>query len=383
MVNGKVKRYRVLFLGVVLFAACSKEPVQWIRVSRTEHRLPDILLSELYAKPVTQRLAIGVFGLENRSEVDQVLALQKKSCSCIDVYVDNKLISRGQQFILSPSVSTSLRIESPLSTKPAHHSFSVIIGVPEQNKEDRTVRFRLVAPVYADVELQPSFVRQEFSAADTDSVQRDISVTRTVRDKKLLSEPPKIGGLPPSVEVAGISKPDALREVEPGIWQRSWIIGLNIKPNDELAGTAPQQTAIVGFSGSDDYKENTASLPVIIRRKFGIDAPREIAFGAVVSGQPRTRRLLIRAADDREFEVLGTNSSSAALNANVSLPGANKQHWIDLAFQSEESGKFRETVVVRTNHPDSPRLEVRVEGLVLKRDRNSTATAGYPTESSN
>ncbi|MBN1908519.1 MAG: hypothetical protein JW818_02160 [Pirellulales bacterium] len=317
--------------------------------------------------------------MKNSLAIDQVLTLRKKSCYCILVEVERKPIPRGAQVTLRPGTGVWLRLASSLPVKPGQHAFSVVVAVAGANGKPGQVMLRLVVPVYADIALQPRVVRHEFSASHCDAVQEHVVVTRTLRGREVKPEPPRLSGLPPFVTLLSVTEQGPPVQVETGLWQSSWNLNLRIEPRPDLMSADVTHPVSVGFSGSRDHGQNVVNLPFIIRRRSGIDAPRKVALGTVVLGQSRVRRLLIRALDDRDFNVIKTATSSKMLRATVVSPSAARRHWIDLLCESGRQGAFRETITVYTDHPDCTRIDIVVKGLVVKQEGRS-ATLGSPTE---
>jgi len=86
------------------------------------------------------------------------------------------------------------------------------------------------------------------------------------------------------------------------------------------------------------------------------------------------RTLLIQAADDREFEVLGVTASSPSFRAAASRGKPGKRHWVDAFFEPGDRGPYTGRLVVTTSHAESPRMEIVVEGFGEERSEKGSGS---------
>jgi hypothetical protein len=130
---------------------------------------------------------------------------------------------------------------------------------------------------------------------------------------------------------------------------------------------------VVSFGGSDGKAPVSADFPIIIHRAYGIEAPELSHFGDVPAGERRTRRLVIRSADGREFEVLRVHTDSEAFSASGEIGQLRKSHILEVAFYAPKTGAYESHLIVETNHPECATLKIDLAATVAADDPASPA----------
>ncbi len=144
----------------------------------------------------------------------------------------------------------------------------------------------------------------------------------------------------------------------------------------------------------------------VVRAQPGIVGPTVVHWGSITAGESRTRRIMLSASDDRAFTINSVSQSrtTGAGRIGKELPSdvetssviqADRRVWNlkstdlelmisldDDASRTHQSlqldvlplheGLIDETFVLKTNHPLTPTIEVRVRAIVMPADTATT-----------
>lgn len=213
---------------------------------------------------------------------------------------------------------------------------------------------------YADVVLQPDVLTHDFSNKDGASARLSFVVTRFGRGDKPEKVKPALIQLPPMVQVVAAQPRGAAAEIEPKIWRQSWNIDLAVRPDESLASVAAPHAILVRLAGPTGRTLAEVALPVLLRRVFGIEAPREVHMGIVPPGETRKKRLLVRASDGRPFKIARIRADSCAFEGSEIASRVASSHWLEAVFSSKYAGDNRSRLVIETDHPDAPTVTVEL-----------------------
>jgi hypothetical protein len=137
-----------------------------------------------------------------------------------------------------------------------------------------------------------------------------------------------------------------------------------VRPSKDTPDGSSYGTLPVSFRSPEGSILSEGDLPVVIHERFGIEFPKSVHFGSTSPGERKRKRLMIRAADDRAFDVLEVTTSSGALKASANKSGSGIRHWLDVDFSADSEGEFNGTVTVRTNHPDCHCFDIAATAYV-------------------
>jgi hypothetical protein len=221
-----------------------------------------------------------------------------------------------------------------------------------------------------------------------ESESRAVVITRVTRGKPAESVPPLFSMSPALLKAETASQEKAPEEVSPGLWQTIWKTSLKPDqfpaeirengghfafafdfPEGDIVSTESQSPprdgqipTILDVASSNPPRKVTGQL--ILRRSKGIIAPAQLHFGAIPAGSgPRTRRLVLTAADHRPFEVT-VGDVSQPFAADADSEEAGEQQWVTVTFQPGAAGESEGKLTLKTTHPDQPEVQVTLKARV-------------------
>ena len=184
------------------------------------------------------------------------------------------------------------------------------------------------------------------------------------------------------------SQEKAPEEISPGLWRTIWKTSVKPDqfpgeirknggrfafpfefPEGDIVSTESQSPprdgqipTILDVVSSNPQRKATGQL--ILRRSKGIIAPAQLHFGAIpAESGPRTRRLVLTAADKRPFQVsVGDVSQPFAADADSDESG--EQQWVTVTFQPGAAGDSERKLTLKTTHPDQPEVQVTLKARV-------------------
>jgi hypothetical protein len=217
--------------------------------------------------------------------------------------------------------------------------------------------------VHADVKVEPNRLVQAFRAGESDPVDRELRVSYIGRAERASAIGARLERLPAYVSVLSTASVGEATEIEAGISQQRFRLIVRITPTREVLSRSLVDSALLIVSTTSGAELAQAQIPILLRRSSGIDAPREIQFGSTRRGDIRTRRLLLRSADERPFSILRISCSMEALIARAS-PGSAKQHWLEVVYRPRSAHHAVGSITVETDHPESDRIRIDTRSSV-------------------
>jgi len=110
--------------------------------------------------------------------------------------------------------------------------------------------------------------------------------------------------------------------------------------------------------------QHQVSGQMIVRRSRGIIAPPQLHFGAIAAGgAPRTRRLVLTAADHKPFRI-EVGEIPADFEVDVDSPDPAEQQWVTVRFSPASAGDVERILTLRTTHPDHPEVRILLKSRV-------------------
>ncbi len=125
--------------------------------------------------------------------------------------------------------------------------------------------------------------------------------------------------------------------------------------------------------GGDGKRTTGTEFPIIIHRVYGIEFPQLSHFGDVPAGERRSRRLVIRSANGREFKVQRVHTDNEAFSALGDAGESRKAHFLEVAFQGLKPGAYEGHLIVETDHPDCPTLKIDLAAAAVATDFKAAA----------
>ena len=364
---------RWVTLGVLVVAALvvvawrSRSPVPPVRVDASA-----IVVSTTHAgevSVVTRSPALlvsdcgtlgGVLSGELRlSDVPAFLNAERiyydgASCGCTSVLLDSTLISVGSEHGIAGGSSV-------LSTQS-------VLGRGSVGERSSTVRFRVKSAggnttpvvwahsqrILADAEALPDMLAVTFSAANSPTLKRAVKLTAHTRSPSLPVV--AVATADDGAEITAIRNPTPVTSPEPGVWRHEWNVELLIRPLPRDNLDADVRRVSLSLDGV-----GRVTIPVSVRRVFGVEAPSSLHFGTTVARKSVTKRLVLRSCDGRPFRVLPSPPGGVfSVSKCPDQPGIRQI--VDLTYDPKSEGEHSDTLIVRTDHPDSSELSIAVRG---------------------
>ena len=100
-----------------------------------------------------------------------------------------------------------------------------------------------------------------------------------------------------------------------------------------------------------------ATLPILWETPTSIHMAPEALLFTAVNSQP-AKVLLLRSTDDREFQLLGVESEHELVKATIERNIRKKFHRVEVVLNSASKVEKPFVLVIRTDHPDQPSVEV-------------------------
>jgi hypothetical protein len=175
---------------------------------------------------------------------------------------------------------------------------------------------------------------------------------------------PRLVDPPADIELVRVVPKGPPTQLAPGVWQRAWEVSLAVRPTPDLTATPMPRRLLFTFTEDRALAYSTASLPVVISRVQGIESPRTVHFGTIQSGQTLQKRLVLRAADGRDFRIVKVSTDCTAFEVQASTTKLSTNHLLEVAFHAKTPGSAQATLTVETDHPDSPRINIDAVAIV-------------------
>ena len=337
---------------------------------------------------------------ENQSDEDQFIAVSRTGCSCYGMATKEFLLQPGEKLKIPRRGTRELFFVTQLVDGEGAQGFRVgftIGGIdvatgPAANEELRAECSMKVLP---DLVVEPSLLVVDLPAEGEASAGRtfEISVQRVTRGRPEKMEPPQLMMKPELLKAEPFRQVGEPGEVEPGLWRVEWkgTLQLGELPADIVADGGrfpfsvefpeqheppvrrnrprPEDAMPTVLDVVVDQGDRRVSGQLVLRRSAGVIAPGEIHFGVVPSGETRTRRLVLTAADQSPF-VAKVEKAPAGVAVEFDSTEPAAQQWVSLTFAADSPGEVDEQLEVSTSHPEQPLVRVRLKAKVTAADGN-------------
>lgn len=128
-----------------------------------------------------------------------------------------------------------------------------------------------------------------------------------------------------------------------------------------LAGrSGPQQKTILIESNDPEKPQFTLTLKGVAGAAINVQ-PAQILLNNLPAGSKPSANVILSSGDGERFSIKAVDSTSPQLEAQVTTIEEGRAYRIDLSTREPiEAGLFRASVVIQTDHPKRPSVEVPV-----------------------
>lgn len=328
-----------------------------VRLLRSEVQLDTMLTSEVRARsqPVE-----GEFVFLNDTDKMQEIIFDGVSCGCTGLFSDNTKIEKGEHIDLTGGGSIAFRLRADLSGKQGKNRLEAWFKVPSKvGGRTEQLTAVCVARVFPDVRVKPEVLVCSFRESDKTSIIKTLTVERIFRVQSAAATmAPHIRGLPSGSRVVGVEEIGDRVEIEGNLWKRSWKVDVRFEFTEEISVVPAPRRLIVAFEDSTDLDPMITEVPLLMRHEFGIEAPKSIHFGRVELTRTYDKRILLRAADGKEFTIVSVSCDSPSLKVKDVNRRPSVYHWLDLHLTPMSVDEGTATISVETNHSNCKQITI-------------------------
>lgn len=339
-------------------ATGDSRPTTTVHVRQPLQRLGTVLVEEVRQrarKPPTAR-----FTLENPTAATQEVVFAGTSCYCVRASHAGEVLTAGRKITLPPAGHETILLAADVAARRELQHFRAEFLAKASGAEDRRLDMSFSVPVLTELTFRPEAIIQQFTAAESSAVERELFIDHIVRGAKPVAEELVLEKLPARVEILAIQQQGQAKPLEADLWQHTWLTRLRIRPDLSLQGAAEPAALAVRIVAAGNTLAS-GRVPLVLRRSSGLDAPRHVHFGVTRPGERRQRKVLLSAADRLPFEVRSARANNPEVTAAFHALDAQRC-WLELSYHALQAGKLHAEVVIETTHPACPRLTIEVFG---------------------
>lgn len=348
-------RAPVCLFAVVIFAGlnllgCSETGVV---ISDTPSQSLTWLASEIDSKYRDD----FAFEFPVRNEMSDRADIRVRSigCSCYQIRHENSQLKVGSTFSIESGQKAILKLHPPAPSAGDSRTFSFSVEfLGLEAKTPVVFQFDAMLRIVRDLQINSQVILQEFTD-DTPSQKARLEITRHSRSRDDVDETPRIEGWPQGCTDELIEPIGPASESE-GIWRRAYRCEVTVPRPDFSQG---DRRHLLTIRGSAENPRSQAQL--VQRSRSGIGGPSLVHFGEAKIGVPVTRRIQLSAHDESPFLIEnGTNNDSITITPDLETP--QSRHWAQLTWTAKEPGELRQKLLIQTDHPRKPSVEIEVRG---------------------
>ncbi|QDT56723.1 hypothetical protein Pan44_47830 [Caulifigura coniformis] len=356
---------------------------------------PAILRSEAEQVVIPVRIDAPL-RFENRGSQEQLLGVSATGCSCYGIATEQFVLHPQEKVALPAGGGKDLFFMVKLLEGDGDVSFRVgfqVQGDVGQGGAGETGEFRAscTMKILPDLDLEPGVLAIDLPRGDApaDTGKYPVVLKRVTRGKPASLTPPEFSIEPAVLKAEPCRMEGAAEEVEPGLWRSVWTTSVTLGSlPDDVRENGGKFTYVLEFPDDDEgrivlpgRRPETGKLPTLLevvrdaperrvagqfllRRSRGVVAPAQVHFGALSLGaEPRTRRIVLTAADQEPFVVTVEGALPQVEAAPDSQEPASQQ-WVTVTFNPSVMGAYEEPLLLKTTHPDDPEVQVVVKARV-------------------
>lgn len=385
---------KLCWVLALFVAGCGKKREHGLALVESSVTAPPILRSEADQVAIPVRLDAPL-RFENRGPGEKFVAIAKTGCSCYGMATVDALLQPGERVGIPPGGSRELYFVAKQFAGETEQGFRVAFqvggesdagtdGAPLELRADCSMK------IIPDLVLEPASVIVDVSGTGLrePGAAQNLKVTRVTRGRPGESAAPVLEMGPAFLKSGAAQLVLPSKQIADGLWQSIWKV--SVTPEnlpDEALQNGGRFSFALAFPESADPAPTLrpgsppGSLPtvldvsngrpplrvsgqLIVRRSRGIIAPAQLHFGAIgVGDQPRTRRLVLTAADHKPFQVM-VDKVPEHFEASVDSPESAEQQWVTVKFSPQIEGDVEAELRLKTTHPEQPDVVVMLKARV-------------------
>lgn len=294
------------------------------------------------------------FPVRNTSSEPAEFRIRSIGCSCYEVGQGNQTLKIGSPFSIPPGETALLRLRPPRPAPSDSRTFAFSVEhLNTPDKQPVVMQFNAFHRVVRELQVSSQVILQEFSD-DTPTSKARVEVTRWSRSLDEANEPPEILDWPEG-SIGAVTEPLGPATESDGVWKRSYKSEITVpRPNFEQGDVR----SLLTIRGS--RPELRVQIQLVQRLTSGVGAPSLVHFGETKVGVPATRRIQLSAHDDRPFVITGAESEAISITPDQTH--AQPRHWALLTWTAQQPGELQQKLLVKTDHPRKPVVEIEVRG---------------------
>lgn len=291
------------------------------------------------AKASNQR---HLFEFTNTLDTDLQLTNARVSCGCTKVQILTPTVKPGEKGQIEARFDTLGFVGQRGAT------VTVSVNKNRPYNEYSEIRFSVKGMIRSDVVFDPGIV-------DFGDVAQGNATERKVLLKYAGNTQWKVENVSASNPYIEVSAKEVNRNPNNG--RVDYELALSLKP-DAPAGSIADILTIK----TSDYNNALISLPISGR----IDTPISVAdiqLGLLNRGGSYEKKLVI--SSKQPFEIEEIKSSNPKLEFQP-VSGSKTLHIVSYKFNAENEGLIADKIVIRTNHPSQPQIEIGFGAQVVE-----------------
>ncbi len=297
------------------------------------------------------------FRIKNDSRSSVAIRLEHLSCGCFN------LLYRGRPFLQGAEVRLPAGEETVFSIphrSPAGGSktYTADLSVLSDEQESLPgIRLTYKIQVEPNLVFHPNSILQQFAAEET---VKKATVLVKRRTRESAAGPLLVDTVSNFVLPAKITpRSSGAKLLSDGIYEDEWSVEveLEIPPSGDTATF----DGALRFTAAPEAA--VRSLPILLKRAYGLLAPEVIHFGRLSVGDRRARRIAVTAADGSSFRILHAHCASDAVSVDWA-DNESRVQILDLALSpSLELDRWEEFLELTTSHSQAT-LKIPLKAVV-------------------
>lgn len=321
-----------------------------------------MLLSELIEGDLNREVTCEIVAKNSLPEQKEIY-LDATGCTCYGVWLDDYRFETGNPIPLGPSESLSLTLKAQAPNHEAEQGYRADFSIPQADGTRRKVTLESHFNVYQDLKVNPVVMTCETEPGEDKLLQRTVRVERIFRSPQGVSPAPQLQAPPDGVEVERIVPVEAPQQLEENLWKAAWDIALSIQVAGDISQAGTQEDLTFQFDPVPDIPDSAStSIVTELNRKLNlpINSPAVVHFGRLKTGETRERTVFIKAAEDRQFQLIVDKTT---LPGNIQVELANKSdssHRVTVNLTADDRQDPKQTLHIQTDLKEQPLLEIEL-----------------------
>lgn len=288
------------------------------------------------------------FVIYNKGNADLQILRAKGSCGCTDVKVNDETIAPGESTVIEGKFNTTGR------PGPQHKTISVQSNDPVKPN----VQLQFTAKVITDLNITPRYV-QFGKISPKDSQTRNILIEYRGTDALELKNVELV-----SVPVFEFK--EVRRTVAPmHDYEKDEAQKLTTYEYEVIYKGGADLGPVAGYLSADTNIEKQPKIQVRVRADFTGDIeykPVRLIFGTLKPGQSTSKVLDLKTRSGKPFEIKSVKVENNPIEWEIleTKKPSEKQIQFTLNMPKDIKKHLRSKIVIETDVPDSPRIQLDV-----------------------